>query len=287
MPELVRHHIPERIVPGKPLGRHVRHDPRSLAYRVQPMGVPASARWERHTLVLDQGDVSSCTGNAATGVLGSDPFYATLASALRVGLTLDEDEALRLYSDATCFDDADGTYPPDDTGSDGLSVAKACKAAGLISGYLHITSLAAAQTAIQTGPFIVGTNWYAAMDDPDRNGLVHVSGALRGGHEYQCIGYDTTTDLWELVNSWGPGWGNRGRFFYSSADFVRLLRAYGDATVFVPLTQPAPSPAPPVASDAADQRLADDTRAWSAARHAGENAKAAKAVTAWRTTKGL
>ncbi|MES1975839.1 MAG: hypothetical protein V4472_25555 [Pseudomonadota bacterium] len=235
--------IPETVIEGQRLGRHVRHDPRSLAYPVAE-GTPVTVRWNRDTPVLDQGATSSCTGNAAVGVLGSDPFYADLADQIAAGLSLDEAEALTIYSAAEKIDGGVG-YPPEDEGSSGLSVAQAAKTAGLISGYQHVLSVAAAHTAVQAGPFIVGSDWYSAFDTPDPNGLVAIGGTVRGGHEYECVGYAAATDLWELVNSWGPGWGVAGHFFYSSATFAALLAAQGDATVFVPVSQPAPVPTPP------------------------------------------
>lgn len=244
MPDVHRRAIPEAVVSGRRLGRHVHHDPRSLQYQVVPDGTVKTVRWDRSIPVLDQGDVGSCTGNAATGHLGTAPEYATLTSQIAAGhLHLDEADALTLYSAAEVID-GDGPYPPNDNGSSGLSVAKAAKNAGLISGYTHMTSLAACQTAIQGGPFIVGSDWHSSMDNPDANGLVTVSGTVRGGHEYECIGYDAATDLWEFVNSWGTSYGKAGHFFYSSASLMKLLAADGDATQFTPLSQPAPVPTP-------------------------------------------
>ncbi|MGZ6776907.1 MAG: hypothetical protein ACXVGF_04490, partial [Blastococcus sp.] len=49
---------------------------------------------------------------------------------------------------------------------------------------------------------------------------------------------------WHFCNSWGESWGDAGRFMYSGADFARLLSEQGDATVLVPITQPAPTPTP-------------------------------------------
>ena len=234
--------IPEQIVPGKRLGRHLHHDPRSLSYLVPETTTPTTAMWTRRVPVFDQGDLGSCTGNAAAGVLGTSPFYETLPA----GLVDDENEAVKLYSSATALDSYPGAYPPDDTGSDGLSVAKAAQKAGLISGYQHITSVAAAQTAIKTGPFIVGCNWYTSMDNPDANGLVKVSGTVRGGHEFECHGYDATADLWWFTNSWGTSYGKNGTFCMSSASFARLLSEQGDATVFTPVDAPfPPAPQPP------------------------------------------
>jgi hypothetical protein len=248
--------IPEQVIPGKRLGRHIRHDPRSLAYLVPETTTPTTAIWTRRVPVFDQGEVGSCTGNAAAGVLGTSPFYETLPA----GLVDDEGEAVKLYSAATSLDGYPGTYPPDDTGSDGLSVAKACQKAGLISGYQHITSVAAAQTAIKTGPFIVGVNWYSSMDDPNAEGLVTVGGSIRGGHEFECHGYDAQADLWWFTNSWGTSWGKDGTFCMSSASFARLLSEQGDATVFLPIVAPfqpeppapAPGPAPATGFPLAD-----------------------------------
>jgi papain like protease len=278
-----RRHIPETVVAGKPLGRHVNHDPRSLAYLVRAVGTAVTVLWARLTAILDQGNVGSCTGNAATGVLGSNPFYPTLSARIIAGiLHLDEAEALALYSAATKLDPYSGTYPPSDTGSDGLSVAKAAKAAGLISGYLHMTSVAACQTAIKSGPFIIGSNWYDSFDNPDASGVVEISAGaqVRGGHEYECLGYDAETGMWELVNSWGDSWGVGGHFFYSDATLARLLSEDGDATSFVPLSQPAPVPTPvpgdPLA--VAVLKFHDATVNWAGDRHIGSNKAAAAAA---------
>ena len=234
--------IPETPVAGKPLGRHVRHDSRSLQYLVAADGTVASATWKRDIPVLDQGQVGSCTGNATVGVLGTDPFYATLPK----GTKTDESEALVIYSGAEKIDGGVG-YPPEDHGSSGLSVAKEALSLGLIAGYQHITSVSAAQTAIQSGPFIVGTDWYTGMDSPTAAGLVTATGTVRGGHEYECHEYDAEHDLWWFYNSWGTSYGVEGRFCYSSQTFASLLANQGDATVFTPLGVPAPTPTPPPA----------------------------------------
>lgn len=242
--------IEESVVPGRRLGRHVNHDPRSEAYRVQAAGTPQSKRWARMIPILDQGDVGSCTGNATVGVLGTQPFYGDLAARIAAGLTLDEPEAQKLYSAAEVIDGGQG-YPPEDQGSSGLSVAKAALAAGLISGYQHATSVEEAQTAIQSGPFIVGTNWLTSFDSPDAEGIVTITptATVRGGHEYECLGWDAQRDLWEFDNSWGTSFGVGGSFFYSSETLATLLAQDGDATPFVPLSQPAPVPVPAKPTD--------------------------------------
>lgn len=286
---IYRRVIPEFPVDGKRLGRHVCHDSRSLAYQVKPRASLArSVVWTRRTAVLDQGSLGSCTGQAACGTLGTDPFYATLAADLQVGLKLDEDEAVRLYSAATKLDAYTGSYPPDDTGSDGLSVAKAAKNAGLISGYVHATSLDAAVTALQAGCVIAGVNWYDSWDSPDASGHVVISkdATVRGGHEVELVGVDVDAKTLRAVNSWGDGWGDRGYFTMEYADFDRLLHEDGDVTQFVPITSPAPTPTPtPTPGDGVVKTFTVPAAAalddWSGAPHWWS--KATRAAKAWKS----
>jgi hypothetical protein len=235
------------------LGRHVRHDPESLRYLVGPRGADVTPQTVAHTRripILDQGKpfgVGSCTCSSAAGVLGSDPFFNTLPADLQKTLsdaTAAQAWAVDLYREVTKEDPFPGSYEPDDTGSDGLTVAKVLKRRGLIAGYQHITDLAMAHTAIQKAPFFLGTTWFAGMDRPDSSGLISVYGKAEGGHQYQCFGYDAPRDRWRFWQTWGLGFGLRGEFSMTSEALQRLLDQAGDATLFVPLTQAAPVPAP-------------------------------------------
>lgn len=277
--------IPEFPVANRRLGRHVNHDPRSRAFQVKPKASLAkSVVWTRQTAVLDQGNLGSCTGNAACGALGTDPFWSTLAADLQVGLKLDEDEAVRLYSAATKLDSYAGDYPPTDSGSDGLSVAKACKNAGLISGYVHAMSLDAVVTALQAGPVITGVNWYDSFDSPDSSGYVSITSAaqVRGGHEFEIVGVDVADKTFRAVNSWGTGYGDGGYFTFEYGDYDRLLSEDGDATQFVPVTSPAPAPTP-TPSGAFPFAAVDP---WANSPHVWRKATvAAKAYRSWRATQ--
>jgi hypothetical protein len=290
-------HIPEIPVEGKPLGRHIRHDSRSLSYLVEEAD-PATFQtkeWSRTVPPFDQGATGSCTGNASVGSLATSPHVEVLRDQIDAGkLSLDESEALAVYSAATALDGFTGTYPPDDTGSDGLSVAKVLTGKSWISGYVHATSLNAMITALQSGPVIVGVNWYEGFDNPDANGHVTVSGASRGGHEFEVLGVNVENKTFTAINSWGPTFGVNGRFTFSWDDMTRLLAERGDCTQLIPLSAPAPTPTPPQPTPVptppapvptADKNLVDAGNAWSRAIFSpfSKSGRVKSAFLAWKT----
>lgn len=214
--------LPETtVVPGKRLGRHIRHDPRSRDFAVQTdtSGL-VSVRHHRHVPIYDQGETSSCTGNAGAGALSTAPFPHRFT----------EHRALVLYSQAETID-GDGPYPPNDNGSSGLSIAKACKADGLISSYSHCFTPDAVYTALQTGPVLIGCSWLTGFDQPTASGQMVYAGQSRGGHEILADQLDVDNGRIWITNSWSSSWGDEGRAWWTWADFERVLADSGDATV--------------------------------------------------------
>jgi hypothetical protein len=282
MPEIYRRQLPMHPL----LGRHVNHDPRSRAYAVQPTATTLTAvRHAAHIGILDQGQLGSCTGNAGVGAIYREPFYP-LDSKL---YPPNEASAVALYSAATILDSYAGTYPPTDTGSDGLSVAKALKAAGIISGYLHAFDLQSALLQLMTTPLITGITWYNSMFDPSpQTGLLTVdpSSGVAGGHELCVDEYippaGSAPGAVGGPNSWGTSWGKDGRWYMFVTDWEALLADDGDVTAFVPATQPAPTPTDP------DATLWAAVRHWAVDEtHIGDNKRAATATRTWAKAKGL
>jgi hypothetical protein len=223
-----------------PLGRLLEHDERSRAFPA-PDRLPVADAWHhRYGRIFDQGNLGSCTGNAMAGwLMTGDAFHGR---HLYAGKYLTERNAVALYELATVVDGFPGTYPPDDSGSSGLGVAKAAKQRGYITGYTHAFGIDHARSAIQTSAFIVGSVWTEDMFTPDADGFVEPTGAEAGGHEYECVGYADTDDYWLFLNSWGNGWGTAatelgpyspkgGAFRMTSEAFAHLLDNDGDVTV--------------------------------------------------------
>lgn len=267
------------------LGRHVNHDPRSrsFAIRADDDTPVTTVQHERHVPIFDQGSLGSCTGNAALGCLGTGVFFATMDADEVERWPWDQTGAVGIYSQATSIDPFDGFYPPTDTGSDGLSVAKVLTSAGLISGYEHGFDIENILRALMHRPFITGTVWTDDMFDPDDEGIVHPTGPNAGGHEYVCDGYDSDRGLVWFANSWGEEFGRNGRFAIPIEEYARLLDRDGDATFFVPSDAPAPQPVP---EPDADEVLAAAVGKW-ARRNGACGRSKRQAIVRWMNAKGL
>lgn len=222
------------------LGRRVEHDARSRDYAVTAEDVTRlrSIRHVRHVPVFDQGQVGSCTANAAIGCLGTGDFYAAVGQKiLTADPVADEQYAVTCYSDEQQLLGY-GPYPPADNGGSGLAIAKVLKKRGLIPGYRHAFSLAATLTALAKQPVIIGIPWYNQMFNPDSTGRVTPGGGVAGGHEIVLDQLDVENQQVWLTNSWGAGWGIAGRAALSFDDLGTLLAQNGDCTV---LTIPKPA----------------------------------------------
>lgn len=306
------------------LGRHVQHDPRSInfAHPVWPSKAIQTMAWTPAIGILDQGQIGSCVANSGTELLatadadGAGVDHVTIAAAnaaaaaSKIGYSafptsggdfaLNEDFAVRLYEVCTRTDDVQGAYPAQDTGSTGLGLAKALVLLGLAkTAYTHAFSIAALQTALQTGPAPIGVAWYQSQFTPAADGRVpvNVKSGLAGGHEILICKYDKEQGQYWFPNHWGNwgvaapagcgsdgfGWG-----YFNEADMATLMSSaqQGDVTVISPLRGSTPQPPQPQPGDA-DATLWAATKVWAGERHTGANRTAALAVQAWGKAKNF
>ena len=255
----------KRYKPVDPrLGRHVRHDSRSLAYQIHPRRLDdlKSIRHTSNIGTLNQRRLGSCTGNALVKLMSYNPFWAAGQSFLSVTDTeANNSLAVDVYSEATVLDPFPGQYKPDDTGSDGGSVAKVSVNRGWASGYKHAMGFEAALTALAEVPVLFGTAWLHNMFNPDRNGLLDVSGNEDGGHEIVADELNMELELVGIQNSWTEEWGVNGRAYLTFEAFAYLLNMSADITVLMPNSVPAPEPEP-VPANSADLELAEVLKGW-------------------------
>ena len=149
--------IEQQVRHGLPLGRQVRHDPRSWNYPAPEADKIVSVLHKRHGQPFNQGKkLGCCTGNAVAGLLMTEPFY-------RKGRNLNENHAIELYSRATHLDPYLGTYRPTDTGSSGLAAMKAAREKGWLKTYGHAFGLKHALRTLVLHPVVTGVDWYDGL----------------------------------------------------------------------------------------------------------------------------
>lgn len=179
-----------------------------LARRSRPWGIGP---------VLDQRETNECTVYTFAQFLQSAPYIHTLIWT--------PDLYTSRYRRAQAHD---GITRPHE-GTTERAVLSDAKADGLITEYLHVNEEEIAREYLLTrGTLAFGTDWFPSMFTPDARGYVEPDHAPTDlGHEYLMRWYYGTRhakypDTYEFVNSWGPKWGDAGKF-RMKADAVRYL----------------------------------------------------------------
>jgi len=224
---VVRSTIPEQVVSGRRLGRHIVHDPRSRDYPADAAPAIKSVTHKAVGLPLNQGEIGSCTANALCGALNSAPDF-------KGGVHRNEHDAITLYELETRLEGQ--PYPPNDPGGSGLEVCQAAKQLAWISAYKHAFGIEHALGALVLRPVITGISWFTSFDSPAPTGLVAIAqgATIRGGHEVVADQIDAENQLVWFWNSWGKSYGVEGRFCMSFDTWDQLLQQQGDVTVPTP-----------------------------------------------------
>jgi hypothetical protein len=218
------------------LGRHQQHDPRSRGFRFRT-AAPVAHKTVYHPttpVILNQKSVGACVGFTGADLLNTAAFAAVRKSFNHSRLYQNRD-GLDFYHLASAADAIPGTYPPDDTGSSGIGLAKAFTRLGLIDHYTHAFGFDHFRDAIAVKPVAVGTLWTQTMFTPDADGIVTVGSLaddnIAGGHEYMVRGIDYEKQIVWARNHWAKSWGKAGEFGVRFDDFEQLLENGGDVTV--------------------------------------------------------
>lgn len=198
-------------------GRHLAVDRRDERYSMPALiqlarGAPPLTKHWPIGPVLDQGATSSCVGHGWRQFLASSPNRHRLQSP----------SALTIYRRAQLVDEWEGT---DYDGTSVRAGAKYLKELGLLpGGYLWARSLLQLELFVRSrGPVVIGVEWTEGMLETDPKGYIEPTGPELGGHCVMVCGYSHTRDAYRLVNSWGEGWGQRGRAWISADALSELL----------------------------------------------------------------
>jgi hypothetical protein len=202
-------------------GRRIEFDERSRTYPIRALLTTTKRRSYTWSCAIRLDQIGpSCTGNAVAHEAAARPVTV-------MGVT--QDTALEVYHRAQELD----PWPGEDyEGSSVLAAVKAGQERGWYKEYRWAFSEEEVSLAVgYRGPVIVGTNWTEGMMEPDAKGIIHATGSVLGGHAYCIVGYNVKTDLYRILNSWGPEWANNGQAFISGYDLETLLIDQGEAVI--------------------------------------------------------
>jgi C1A family cysteine protease len=212
------------------LGRHAAPDERDKLHPLRALlpsrvALPESKHWVTGP-VLDQGATGSCVGHAWAGWLTASPMR-----------TKNGPSPYQIYRECVVLDEwaaNDMEANLSDTelqwGTSVRAGAKALEARGHIQEYLWAFDLDTIKRyVLLRGTVVMGTDWYTGFFEPNSKGFVKPTGIIEGGHAYVCNGYSKIQKAFRCLNSWGPAWGQKGRFWIAEDVMAQLLKDGGEA----------------------------------------------------------
>lgn len=172
--------------------------------------------WTTDDPFLDQLDTPECCGYSAAHWLVNKPVrqYADPNGLYQ----------LAKFMDVWAGENYDGTSV--------RATMKVLKLLGFIKEYQwapNIPTLVA--NMLETGPALLGVNWYEGMMEPDSDGVLNPTGMLVGGHAILADAVDTRKRLIRVKQSWGKRWGQGGRAFITFETMKQLLEEDGEICV--------------------------------------------------------
>jgi C1A family cysteine protease len=181
--------------------------------------------------VLDQGATSQCVAYSGLKWLTSHPLVNKPAFV-----------PVWLYKEAQKVDE----WPGEDY--DGTSVRalfKVLKREGYVSEYRWAFDLeTVVNHVLTTGPLVMGTAWDAELSNPDASNYIEPGARIENsqeGHAWLIIGANrkrlnpnsTERGAVRMINSWGAGWGDKGRAWMSFKSLAQLIEIDGEAAAAI------------------------------------------------------
>jgi C1A family cysteine protease len=210
-------------------------DPRDYIFTTPPSPAKTSYSLKQYcSPIQDQGQLGSCTGFSITGAMETNydkqGKFTKLSELFVYYNERNLENTVGTDSGASLRDGIQSSYKlgvssealwPYNVSQYKTKPSTAAYTDALrrkITSYQACTSLNAVISAIQNNmPVVFGFLVYQSFWSIGRNGIMPVPNTRRevfyGGHAVSAVGYDNSTSLLTIRNSWGTGWGDGGYFY--------------------------------------------------------------------------
>jgi C1A family cysteine protease len=181
--------------------------------------------------VFDQGELGSCTANSSGAAFafehGGGPYsrLQIYYNERKLEGTIEQDSGAEIRDAVKVLNKygvaLESEWPYDIskfTQAPSANVVKDAAKCKLVQYSRLMTHNDRLQCLAQGFPFIFGFTVYSSFESGQTatTGLVTIPDAseqVMGGHAVMCIGYDVERKLFEVRNSWGDDWGDKGNFW--------------------------------------------------------------------------